>query len=238
MTLDIAARIDGTTHSRDDVLSWENTRIDGAAAKLGIAAPPPATVAERREALLEAKLDLGPEQALPRLARDLRWADRLARVQARISPRRRLSVTDLDVAGTSAAEFATWFEKATRDDDQVAMLRACPDHFLIRFGAEGQEVVETTGGSPLTSRFVVDYEDVSTLVTSPDPDFPQQVAGVALASDGTPVGGVRHQFRDTASGLHARLTVEFPLPTLPTMVTHHRWHLACEFSNWIEASAS
>lgn len=29
---------------------------------------------------------------------------------------------------------------------------------------------------------------------------------------------------------------EFPLPTLRRMVSGHRWHLACEFSNWIEAA--
>ena len=34
-----------------------------------------------------------------------------------------------------------------------------------------------------------------------------------VASDGIAIGGVRHQFRDTEDGFHARLTVEFPLPT-------------------------
>lgn len=58
---------------------------------------------------------------------------------------------------------------------------------------------------------------------------------MARISSGRAVGGVRHQLRDTGTGLHARLTVELPLPTLPTMVAAHRWHLACEFSNWFEA---
>ncbi len=31
-----------------------------------------------------------------------------------------------------------------------------------------------------------------------------------------------------------RLNVEFPVTLLPHMVTAHCWHLACEFSNWIE----
>ena len=96
--------------------------------------------------------------------------------------------------------------------------------------------LETTGGSPFAAFFTIDYDDVGSLVTSPDPAFPFQVAGVARAFDGTSVGGVRHQFRDTHNGFLARLTVEFPLPTLPSMVSGHRWHLACEFSNWIEES--
>jgi hypothetical protein len=48
---------------------------------------------------------------------------------------------------------------------------------------------------------------------------------------------VRHQFRDEGDGFHARVTVEFPVLTNPYMLAQHRWHLACEFSNWIEAAA-
>ena len=59
---------------------------------------------------------------------------------------------------------------------------------------------------------------------------------MARTSDGVAIGGVRHQFRDTTDGFHARLTVEFPMPTIGRMVKGHRWHLACEFSNWIEAA--
>jgi hypothetical protein len=62
--------------------------------------------------------------------------------------------------------------------------------------------METNGSSPLAA-FVSGYDDVS-------PDFPHQLAGVARASNGAAIGGVMHQFRDTADGFHARLTVEFP----------------------------
>lgn len=90
--------------------------------------------------------------------------------------------------------------------------------------------------SPFAILFYVDYDDISSLTTPADPAFPHQLAGVARDESGMAFGGVRHQFRDTDQGLHDRLTVEFPLPTLPSMVSAHRWHLACEFSNWIEAS--
>ena len=117
------------------------------------------------------------------------------------------------------------------------MLRACPDHFVIRTRSDGrQEVLETNGGSPLAALFYIDYDDVSSLVTPADARFPHQLAGVARASAGVAIGGVRHQFRDIEDGFHARLTVEFPLPTLGRMITGHRWHLACEFSNWIEVA--
>lgn len=233
---EIVAEIGGLQVERRRVLAWEDRRIDAAAKKLGVAAPEPGDIVTRREALLRTKLELGSDEIRTRLARDTRWADRLARIQARGSRHRRRSVTDLRVSAGSAAEFVAWFDSATNAVDPTAMLRACPDHFDFGFGTRGQEVLETTGSSPLAALFFIDYADVSSLVTPPDPAFPHQIAGVARTWNGVAVGGVRHQFRDTATGFHARLTVEFPLPTLPAMVTGHRWHLACEFSNWIEAA--
>lgn len=235
-TVGIVAELNGRTAGRDAVLAWESQRIDAAARKLGVAAPAAGDVAERREALLRTKLELGSAEIRARLARDTRWADRVARAQSRV-PGRRRSVTDLHVTGGGAARFVAWFEEAANSSDTTAMLRACPDHFDFGVSERGQVVLETTGSSPLATLFLVDYTDVSSLTTPPDPLFPHQIAGVARALDGTAIGGVRHQFRDSGTGFHARLTVEFPLPILPAMVTGHRWHLACEFSNWIEAAA-
>lgn len=119
------------------------------------------------------------------------------------------------------------------------MIAANPDHFLIDTAADGrQEVIETTGDSPLATRFFVDYDDTSPLVTPRDPTFALEAAGVARTDHGLAIGGVRHEFRDEPNGFHARLCVEFPLLTAPHMIAEHRWHLACEFGNWIEAAFS
>lgn len=236
-TLRIRADVGDAVLTRDQVLAWEERRIDAAARRLRVPTPTGDRITESREALLQTKLDLGPAEILRRLRRDLVISDRLAAAEAALSARRRRSVTRLSVHGGTAGEFTEWFRARTAASDEIAMLRACPDHFVIRTDAAGrQEVVETTGGSPLATAFRVDYEDVAALVTPPEPPFPHQIAGVALSSAGRPIGGVRHQFRDVADGFEAVLTVEFPLPTLPWMVSGHRRHLACEFSNWIEAA--
>ena len=234
----IRAQVHGETIARDRVLDWEDRRITAAARKLGVQAPAAGDVATRREALLQAKLTLGPEEIATRLSRDIRVAEFVGKAGARVSKRRRVSAVELYVKGGSAGQFVDAFEGWAAASDEAAMLRACPDHFVIRTRADGgQEVLETTGGSPLATMFFIDYEDVTSLVTQIDPMFSHQVAGVARTSDRVAIGGVRHQFRDTDDGFHARLTVEFPLPTLGRMVAEHRWHLACEFSNWIEAAA-
>jgi hypothetical protein len=233
----ITAELHGETIARHQVLDWEDRRITAAARKLGVQAPAGGDVATRREALLQAKLTLGPDDIRARLKKDTRLAELVARVGAGVSKRRRLCVINLHVGGGTASRFVEAFEGWSDTCDEEAMLRACPDHFVIRTRADGrQEVLETTGGSPLPSLFLIDYDDVSSLVTQADPGFPFQIAGVARASNGAAIGGVRHQFRDTSDGFHARLTVEFPLPTVGRMVAGHRWHLACEFSNWIEAA--
>ncbi|KUH88154.1 MULTISPECIES: hypothetical protein [unclassified Mycobacterium] len=233
---EIVTEINGRSVTRGEVLAWEDRRITAVARKLGVRVPR-SGVTERREALLQAKRSLGAEKITARLNREMRIADATARLEARLSPRRRISSIDIYVRGGSAETFVDAFERWTQTSDEPAMLRACPDHFLIRTGADRrQQVLETTGGSPFAALFLIDYDDVSSLVTPADTRFPHQIAGVARASDGFAIGGVRHQFRDTDDGFHARLTVEFALPTLGRMVAGHRWHLACEFSNWIEAA--
>jgi hypothetical protein len=75
---------------------------------------------------------------------------------------------------------------------------------------------------------------LSSLITPRDPGFPWDLSGVARDSGGRVIGGVRHEFRNVSGGFHARINVEFPRFIAPHMITQHRWHLACEFSNWIE----
>lgn len=230
----ITTTIAGRQHRRADVLAWENRRIDAAARKLGIAAPAKGPIAKRRIDWLGRKRDLGPAEIVRRLRRDLRAGDAFGVAQSRVTGRRRASWTDLFVPGADAQGFLEWFTAATERSDEDAMLRANPDHFVIRTVDGLQEVVETTGGSPFATRFTVDYDDVSSLVTPIDPAFPVRLDGVARAMKGLAIGGVRHQFRDEADGVHARVLVEFPFFVPPTVIRGHRWHLAAEFSNWFE----
>lgn len=236
--LPIVATIGGMTVPRGAVLAWEDKRIDAAARKIGVAAPPAGDVAVRREQFVRIKQALGSEELLRRLAWNTRIADRMAVVQAGVSRRRRRCVTELFVPGGSARQFTQWFNGITFSSNQYEMERACPDHFVLRFLDGRQQVLETNGGSPFTALFDIDYDDLSSLTTPIDPRFPHRLDGVAIGSNGKPIGGVRHQFRDTSDGIHARLVVEFPLPMLGTVIRGHRWHLACEFSNWIEAATA
>ncbi|MDA3625694.1 hypothetical protein OU415_09620 [Saccharopolyspora sp. WRP15-2] len=95
-------------------------------------------------------------------------------------------------------------------------------------------MIEVTGGATMGSRFVIDYADTTGIPVSRNSHFPVETSGWARADDGNRIGAVRHQFRDNAQGgFSAMLPVAFPATLPPWMITEHRWHLACEFSNWV-----
>ncbi|RKT55598.1 hypothetical protein [Saccharothrix australiensis] len=231
----IRTLINGRWVARDEVLAWEAARLPKAARKIGLPVPG-GSPARRRAAFAESKLALGADEIRRRLHRDTRLADTIARTATRLSRgHRATSVCDLHVTGGSAEDFVRWFADTDRADYTRGMIAANPDHFLIDTAEGGrQEVVETTGGSPLATRFFVDYDDTASLVTPRDPAFPLDLSGAARDGRGHLMGGVRHEFRDEPDGFHARLRVEFPAFTAPHMINRHRWHLACEFGNWIE----
>jgi hypothetical protein len=235
--LDIVATIDGRSVARQEVLAWEARRAAKVCGKLGI--PASGDLKAMREALVARKLELGRDALERQLGRELRLSARGGRVVAAVSRgRRRLCAIELRGRGGSAEAVPAFYKRAMEAGDEAALLAACPDHYVLRAaGGDRELVVETMGGSPLAAGiFLVDAEP-GELRTRADPSFPVQWVAVGRIGEGGPVAGaIRHQFRDDPDGFRARLTGEFPIATPPWMLRQHRWHLACEFSNWIEAA--
>lgn len=250
----ISALIDGTSVSRPEVERWERRRATAALTKFAhrlgsraIAELLPDTTIEsllradlsaQRAALVALKSGLGHAGIYAMLRHELALSERAARFAVAASRgRTRYSVTRLTATDCSAVRFATWFDNLTATNAEVDMISACPDHYLLRGLPDGrQEVVETTGGSPTATRFLVDYTRTAQVSVPADPDYPVQIVGQAVLDDGVGIGGVRHQFRDRDGVMEALLTVEFPGVFPNSLVAAHRWHLATEFSNWIIAS--
>lgn len=232
------AIINGEIVDRAAIRAWEDRRIRAVRRTLKLPRSSAPREQQRRE-ILERKLTLGHDGLRDMIGRAVRLSERITRVTVALSRgKRRFSVCEIDVPTGSAARFARWFEDRNALNDERAMLDACPDHYIIARDTEGRQlVVETTGGSPLPGEFTVDYTDVASLQTKADPSCPYQVAGVARMRDGLAIGGVRHQFRQEGDGFRALLTVEFPARVPRRMIAEHRWHLAVEFANWIEAAS-
>jgi hypothetical protein len=236
----VTAEIDGRSVSRDEVLAWEAHRAKRVCKKLDVTAPSDDIVA-LREALVARKLELGHERLERLLARELRLSERAGRLLTRLSRgRRRPCTVELTGTGGSAEAMPRHYQRAMEAGDEAALLAACPDHYVLCARAGGlQQIIETTGGSPLASKILLDESNASTVTTRADPAFPVQwVAAGRIGTTGPPAGAIRHQFRDDGDGFTVRLTVEFPVATPPYFIRAHQWHLACEFSNWIEAASS
>ncbi|WP_433667983.1 hypothetical protein ACQP06_29650 [Nocardia sp. CA-136227] len=253
--IEIRADLGGRRITRDQVRAWESRRAGAVlrklAARLGERALaellPDRTMAEllgapldmQRVALTDLKIRLGHAGLYAVLERDLVVSERIARAGMAMSRGRTAhSAIRLEVPGYSAERFAAWFENLVLDNREAEMVDACPDHYLLRGLPDGrQEVVETTGGSPMPTRFLVDYTTTDDLTVPVDPRYPIQIAGQAVLDDGLVIGGVRHQFRDQGGTLNALLTVQFPATLPGRFIRQHRWHLAVEFSNWLIAAA-
>jgi hypothetical protein len=233
----ITAHIEGDSVSRKDVLAWEAKRAGKVLRKLG-ADLASTDVAELRRAHVARKQELGHAAVERLLAKELRRSETFGRLGGALSRGRRTMCTiELSGSGASVEGLPAWYREAITANNEVPLIAACPDHYVSRTREDGrQEIIETTGGSPFAVRMFFDDADISTLRSKPDPSFPVEWTSVARDASGRVLGGVRHLFRDGPDGFRVRLTVEFPTGTLPHMIRQHRWHLACEFSNWIESA--
>jgi hypothetical protein len=236
--LALVADLDGKKVNRDEVLAWESRRAKKVLKLLGAPASARQGNADvLRARLFELKRTIGPAEIQRRIAARVRVGDAIGTVAARIAGGKRVrSAIRIHVPSGDAGSFADWINAESALADSDAMLEACPDHYFIGEDEQKrQKVVETTGGSPLPTEFFIDYADISSLTTPASPDYPFQVAGVARSAGGLAIGGVRHQFRNLPEGgFEAWNTIEFPNNVGNGIVSGHRWHLACEFGNWIE----
>lgn len=250
----ITAIIDGEGVTRAEVQHWESTRATSVlkrfARRLGprgfaellpgtaVGSVMAADLEAQRAALVALKIGLGHAGIYAMLRHELAVSERTARLAVAASRgRTAYSVTRLTAPDCSADRFAMWFNELVVTNAEIDMIDACPDHYLLHGLADGrQEVIETTGGSPTATRFLVDYANVDAVSVPVDSAYPIQIVGRAVLDDGFALGGVRHQFRDHDGAMEALLTVEFPGVFPRSLIAAHRWHLATEFSNWIIAS--
>jgi hypothetical protein len=253
LVANITCLIDGQAVGRQQVLAWEARRMQAVWRQLKPHVTSSAAhrlnsfsatsevsnelMAQLRHELLNTKLQLGHQRIQEIYAEELALSKAVQQLLLLTSfGRYTVSVTDVQCNRGSAEGFVKWFSGRVQVNDEPAMLLACPDHHIIETQANGrQHVLETTGGSPLPTQFDIDYADAAGNPIALVAGLPHRMGGMAL--DGVrPIGYAFHQFGSQAGGgFRGRLSVAFPRSTPWFMVNGHRWHLACEFSNWIEA---
>ena len=151
--------------------------------------------------------------------------------------KRRAAITTIFADGITAEKFNIIIDFLMLEDSPECRkinLAACPDHYVLRPFGETLEVIETTGNIPVPTQFFITFNDERGLKEPRNLNYPYQSTGIAKLKDGTLVGGVRHQFRDTQSGIEVRTLVEFPNLCPKTVIKEHQKHLAAEWSYWID----
>jgi hypothetical protein len=212
------------------------SKIEDLSALILRSAADTSNIVQERNLLADAKIKAGDEAMKQLIASDLLLSGPAMDLAGSV-PGYSASQIDIFSNQGTAEGFATWFTNhAITLDDERSMLVACPDHYVIRsVSTDGQNVYEETGGAFLVSNFVVNYADSAGLPIVAEPDFPVRLSGTASSADGMVVGGVNHRFKNLNQGFQARVAVFFPSSLPFWFITEHRWHLACEFSNWIAA---
>ncbi len=231
--------IDGKNIKNDQLKEWKRKRIKKVFKTLGYKTDEINNPNRMIEQLTTIKLNYSYQEMYNKLKAKLKFSEVIMRIGAALSGnRRKFSQTEIYLDGITAEEAIEGIDNLmlnpTEENNRVN-LSACPDHYALRPLGENQlEVIETTGNSPVPVQFFIVFDDETGLQTPRDPSYVYQSVGVARMKNGTVIGGVRHQMKDTETGMKIKLSVEFPALAPTSIIKSHQKHLACEFSYWLQ----
>lgn len=155
----------------------------------------------------------------------------------------------LFIEGLYVEDFVTVAESFTSSDTpEIRRINnnVNPEHYALISRGTVFEVIEKAGNCPVPLQFFIEFYENdavetsvgkgSILTSTRDASYPYESAGIARLKNGVIVGGIRHQFKNTAAGLEAKTLVEFPALCPSYIVRDHCLHLALEWKNWLLAA--
>ncbi|KAA9239445.1 MULTISPECIES: hypothetical protein [Aerococcus] len=232
--------IAGQVVSQEQLDNWEYRHTRKALKNLGHRPKPADNLTTLRNKLNQLKQSLTYEEIVHRLGWKLKLMATLMRVVGWLSfGRVKYATCTLEVKGIRVEDFAPLAKEFISKDSPAIRqinLAANPEHYVLEPRGKLFEVVETAGASPLPIQFFIDFSSDQGLVSQADPAYPLQMIGQAYLATNMQVGGIRHQFRNTATGMEAKTLVEFPAACPSYIVNDHCLHLALEWKNWISAA--
>ncbi len=234
--MNVKAFIDGKEFSTKELELWNVKRLKKACRTLKIKTSNNQDVLDLYQEVMNKKEKLTHDEMLKLLHKKLYVSRLIMKFASVLSGRhRRTSQTTVFAEGITAEKFSQMLDdlmlKPSKENRSVN-LSANLEHYILNPVDGVLEVVETTGNSPLPTQFFITFHDEQGIVEPANKLYTHQSVGVAKLNDGTIIGGVRHQFRDTSSGIECRLLVEFPALCPKFLIKAHQKHLAVEFTNW------
>ncbi|GEN89671.1 hypothetical protein [Oceanobacillus sojae] len=231
--------IGGKYITNDQLTQWKRKRVKKAFKTLGYKSSEINNPNAMIEQLANIKMNYSYLEMYNKLKPKLKLSEIIMRMGAVLSGnRRKFSQTEIYVEGITAKEAIKGIDDLMlnpSEENNRVNLSACPDHYALRpLGESKLEVIETTGNSPVPVQFFIVFEDETGLQTPRDHSYAYQSAGVARMKEGIIIGGVRHQIKDTETGIKMKLSVEFPALAPTSIIKSHQMHLASEFSYWLQ----
>ncbi|MDL2248389.1 hypothetical protein LJB89_01680 [Tyzzerella sp. OttesenSCG-928-J15] len=231
-------KIDGKNITKDSIDKWRLVRIKKALRTIKKKMYVTDNADEMIAKLADIKLKFSYEQMYSLLKKKLHLTSKVMKIGVKLSSKTKFARTEISIEGISTSDVALLLDKlmlkATPEHNK-ANLTACPEHYVLRpIDENSLEVIETCGNAPMPFQFFIKFGDNTDIKTPHDSSFQYQSIGTAYLKDGTPIGGVRHQFKDIENGVLAKLCVEFPSLTPNTIIKAHQMHLASEFSYWLQ----
>ncbi|WP_341302960.1 hypothetical protein MHB44_11070 [Lysinibacillus sp. FSL H8-0500] len=231
--------IDGKDITNEQLTEWKRKRVKKVFKVLNYKSAEINNPDKMSEKLAEIKIGYSYQEMYNELESKLKLSEIIMRMGAALSGnRRKFSQTEIYLDGITAEEASKGIDNLMLNqslENNRVNLSACPDHYALRpLGKNELEVIETTGNSPLPVQFFIVFDDERGLQTPRDYSYEFQSVGVARLKDHTVIGGVRHQFKDTKTGIKVKLSVEFPVLAPTSIIKSHQMHLACEFSYWLQ----
>ncbi|MHD0396531.1 hypothetical protein ACY2DA_01415 [Staphylococcus simulans] len=194
------------------------------------------------EELVRIKLDLGFNQLRRMLERQCKIGDTISGMTAKLARgKRKFAITEIYVPHSrltpeEVMERINHVMMVQTPEHDAINIGSNPDHYVLKgLTPTIQEVLETTGGSPLPTHFYAYYGDTTGLQSRKSTDYPVELAGAAKNKKGEVIGGMRHQVKKENDGFRFKALVEFPGLLPNSMIKAHQYHLACEFGHWISA---
>lgn len=230
--------INGDEFTKNELDRWKRKRVEKVLKNLKVTLPIGKNTEELCDKLTLIKLKMSYEEITSLMKLKLIIGQIGMKAAAILSgDKRRTAITTIFADGITAEKFGLIIDSLMLEDSleyRKINLAACPDHYVLRPFNETLEVIETTGNTPVPTQFFITFKDETGLKEPRNLNYPYQSTGIAKLKDGTIVGGVRHQFRDTQSGLEVRALVEFPNLCPQIIIKEHQKHLAAEWSSWID----
>lgn len=231
--------IDGKNITTKQLTEWKRKRVKKVLKVLNYKSADIRNLNNISKKLVEIKMSYSYQEMYKKLKTKLKLSEMIMGTGAYLSGnKRRFARTEIYLDGITAKKAAKGIEDLMLNQSAKntrVNLAACPDHYVLRpLGGKNVEVIETTGNSPLPVQFFIVFDDETGLQTPRDHSYEYESTGVARLKDGTIIGGVRHQIKDTKTGIKVKLSVEFPSITPTSIIQSHQMHLACEFSYWLQ----